>query len=303
MYVELGNIGDLDVNIGSLNLNPVLKLRLKDNPTGVGLNANIDIKTYDKEGKQIEKFAIPTISINSEGSTEIILSTSRNESKYKGDGVTFVAVDKLSQILKNIPAKIGVDMEVLSNKDEEVTINLKDAAKGYNLEYQYEVLLPLEFDGDIELSYETTVMGLNKTFVSLADSANGLKVGDIGLIAELSTTLPFNIVFSAELVNSEGVDEGINARLNINDCVIDGYSKEADGEKKISKIDLDFDLGESGSFEGLRAADGVRLKFSIYNTNDHTAALADNQYIDGKLKLRVREGLTIDIFNFLKEEE
>ena len=133
-------------------------------------------------------------------------------------------------------------------------------------------------------------------------TTNGLKVGDIGLVAVLETTIPFNVVLSAELVNAEGATDGIAARLNINDCVIKGYNKETDGEKSTSKIDLDFDLGESGSLEGLKAADGIRLKLSIYDTDAKSAALSKDQYIEGKLKLRLRDGLTIDVFDFLKEE-
>ena len=61
---------------------------------------------------------------------------------------------------------------------------------------------------------------------------------------------------------------------------------------------MDFNLGESHSLEGLRNADGIRFKFTLYNTGD-SAALKSSQYIDGKLKLRLRNGLTIDVFDFL----
>ena len=81
-----------------------------------------------------------------------------------------------------------------------------------------------------------------------------------------------------------------------------GYNKERDGEKKISSIDLDFDLGESGSLAGLKSADGVRFKLSIYDTGAASTALSKDQFVEGKLKLRVRNGLTIDIFDFLNEE-
>ena len=305
MVVELG-LGELGdgINIGALSLNPILTLRLKDNPTGVGLNANIKISTFDSKDKQITTINIPTISIAGSGASTIVLSTPHHASKYEGQDVTFIAVENLSQLLKNgLPHKIGVDMEVASNKDEETTIDLKRAAQGYNIEYQYEVLLPFEFDGDLDLSFETTVSDLGETFAELADTTNGLKVGDVGLVAVIDTTIPFNVVLSAELVNAEGTTDGIEARLNINDCVIKGYNKETDGEKSTSKIDLDFDLGESGSLEGLKMADGIRLKLSIYDTDAKSAALSKDQYIEGKLKLRLRDGLTIDVFDFLKQEE
>ena len=161
------------------------------------------------------------------------------------------------------------------------------------------MLLPFEFDGDIELGYQTSLGGLNKTFATLADQTKSLKVGDVGLIAEFATTIPFNVVLSAELINAEGTTEGIAARLNINDCVIKGYNKEKDGEKSVSKIDLDFDLGESGSLEGLRAADGVRIKLAIYDTGAESAVISGDQYLEGKLKLRLRDGVSVDIFELL----
>ena len=303
MTVELG-LGELGgVEISALSLNPILTLRLKDNPTGVGLNANIKVNTFDSEGKALTTVTIPTISIAGNGPSTIVLSTPHHAPKYEGQDVTFIAMEDLSQLLtRGLPHKIGVDMEVASNKDEEITIDLKKASQGYEIEYQYEVLLPFEFDGDIDLGYSTTISGLGETFAELADTTNGLKVGDVGLVAVLDTTIPFNVVLSAELVNAEGTTDGIAARLNINDCVIKGYNKETDGEKSTSKIDLDFDLGESGSLEGLKAADGIRLKLSIYDTDAKSAALSKDQYIEGKLKLRLRDGLTIDVFDFLKEE-
>ena len=298
MFVDLG-IGNLEgLNIGSLNINPILTLRLKDNPTGVGLNANVLVKAFDKDDNQIATINVPTIPIAGNGASTIVISTPYNAPKFEGKDVTFIAVNDLSQILKNLPHKIGVDMAVTSNKDEEITIDLKKAAEGYDIEYQYDVLIPFEFNDDIDLGYEVTISDLNETFVTLADNASGITVGDVSLVAELGSTIPFNILVSAWLVNANGTTEDISARLNLNECLIKGYNKEVDGEKKVSNLEIGFDLSDGG-FEGLRAADGVRLKFSIYDTGADSAALSKEQFIDGKLKLRVRDGLTVDLFDFL----
>ena len=308
MVLELGDLGELDklgLDIKALSLNPVLFLSLKDNPVGLGFDANIDIKTYDKDGNELVSIKAPKISGASSGGSNIVISTPRNRAKYEKEGVSFISIENLSKLLSNgIPAKIAVDMAVAAEK-REITLDLKRAAQGYNIEYQYEVLLPLEFDGNLDISAETSLKGLNATFASLADQTSMLKVGDIGLIAEFGTTIPFDIVISAELINAQGTTEGVEAKLNINDCVLKGYNPATDGEKSISKVDLDFDLGESGSLEGLRNADGVRLKFTIYNSENEVAAINKSQFIDGKLQLRVRDGLTIDIFDSLdsKNEE
>ena len=301
MVVELGDLSDLGVDINNLSINPILDIKLKDNPTNIPLSGNIAIKTLDSKGDVMKLISIPTINVAGSGATHIVLSTPRNAAQFEGaEGVTFIAIEGLSEILSDgIPSKIAVDMEVKTDKNDIRTIDLTKAKNGYNIEYQYSVVMPLVFDGDTHLSYESTLLGLNSTFAELADVTKGLKVGDVGLIAKFGTTIPFNIVLTAELVNAQGTTEGVAARLDINECLIKGYTNaEECGEKSISKIDLDFDLGDSHSLEGLRNADGVRFKFTLYGTG-HEAALKSSQYIDGKLKLRLREGVTIDVFDFL----
>ena len=130
----------------------------------------------------------------------------RNAAKFEGvEGVTFLAVEDIANLLADgIPSKIAVAMEVKTDKNDIRTIDLSEAKNGYNIEYQYSVVMPLELGGNTDISYEGSVSGLNSTFVELADTTHGLKIGDIGLIAEFGTTIPFNIVLSAELINAEG---------------------------------------------------------------------------------------------------
>ena len=301
MAVELGDLSNLGVDINNLSINPILDIKLKDNPTNIPLSGDFTIKTLDKGGETMATITIPTINVAASGATHIVLSTPRNAAKYEGvKGVTFVAAEGLSELLANgIPAKIAVSMKVQTDKNDIRTIDLAETKNGYNIEYQYAVIVPLEFDGATDISYEGTFTGLGSTFAELADTTKGLKVGDVGLVAEFGTTIPFNIVLSAELINAEGTTENIDARLDINNCLIKGYTNADEcGEKSVSKIDLDFNLGDSHSLEGLRNADGVRFKFTLYNAGDNSA-LKSSQFIDGKLKLRLRNGVTVDIFDFL----
>lgn len=306
MVVELGDLGDIDklgLDINALSLNPVLSLGLKDNPVGLGFDASVLIKTYDKEGKELVSISVPTISIASSGASNIVISTPRNRAKYEKEGVSFIAIEDLSKLLSSgIPAKITADLAVEAD-NKEITLDIKRASQGYNIEYQYEMLLPFEFDGDLDLSAQTSITGLNDVFASLAEETTMFKVGDVGIIAEFGTTIPFDIILSAELINAEGTTEGIAAKLNINNCVLKGYNPATDGEKSISRIDLDFDLGESGKLDGLRNADGIRFKLAIYNSDNEVATLNKDHFVDGKLKLRVRDGLTVDIFDYLSSNK
>ena len=301
MDINLGAIGDLGVKINSLNLNPIFHVQLDNNPTGIPFSADIAIKTFNSKGEQMRTITIPTITIAGTGGSDIVLSTPRNAVKYEGiEGVTFIAIDNLADLLTDgIPAKMSVDMSVASNSSDIYTIDLSQASKGYALKYKYDIELPLEFDGDVDISYEGAISGLNSVFVALADATQELTVGDVGLIAEFGTTIPFNVVVSAELVNADGTTENLGAALNINKCLIKGHDSNG-SEKSISRVDLDFDLGGSHSLEGLRNADGIKLKFSLYSTGVDVSALSKNQYVDAKLKLRVRNGLTVDISELLK---
>ena len=305
MVVELGDFSNVGLDIKNLSLNPILDLKLKDNPTNIPLSGDIAVKLLDSEGKTTSTISVPTINIAGSGATHIVISTPRNAAKFEGvEGVTFLAVEDIANLLADgIPSKIAVAMEVKTDKNDIRTIDLSEAKNGYNIEYQYSVVMPLELGGNTDISYEGSVSGLNSTFVELADTTHGLKIGDIGLIAEFGTTIPFNIVLSAELINAEGTTENIDARLDISNALIKGYTKES-GEKSLSKIDLDFNVGDSHSLEGLKNADGIRFKFTLYGTGED-AVLKKSQFIDGKLKLRLRNGITADLkefFNVAEEE-
>ena len=308
MVVELGDLSSLGVDIKNLSLNPILDVKLKDNPTNIPLSGDIAIKLFDNEGKTTSTINIPTINIAGNGATHIVLSTPRNAAKFEGvEGVTFLAVEGLADLLADgIPSKIALNIEVKTDKNDIRTIDLSEAKNGYNIEYQYSVTLPLELGGDTSISYEGSVSGLNSTFVELANAVSGmnLKIGDVGLIAEFGTTIPFNIVLSAELINAEGTTENVGAHLEILNALIKGYTKEC-GEKSLSTIDINLNFGDSNSLEGLKNADGIRFKFTLYGTGED-AALQSSQFVDGKLKLRLRNGATMDLkemFGSLKSEE
>lgn len=297
--VDLSELSELDVDFNALSLNPVLTINMKDNPVGVGFGVDVVINALDSNGNTLSSITAPTINIADKGASNIVISTPRNKSKYEGEDVTFVAVEGLSKLFANgLPANITVDMKVSSNKDSEVSISPADVEKGFDIEYQYRVVLPLEMDGEVDLSYDTEIKDLNNVFASIADQCADIKVEDIGIIAEIDTNIPFSIVVSAALIDVNGNTDSIDARLNIDNCVINGDNSSKDGQVSSSIVNLDFDLGKSHSLKCLHNVDGIRLKFSIYNTNtESTTTINKNQFISGKLKLRVRDGLNIDLSN------
>ena len=106
------------------------------------------------------------------------------------------------------------------------------------------------------------------------------------------------------MINAEGTSKGIDAKLTIgNDGIIKGWTEEDGKSPHITKLNIDFGLGDSHSLKALENVDGIEFSFRLSKPNTEEAvALKDTQYLNGKLKLRVRDGLTIDIFDFLKGE-
>ena len=296
--VELGDMGNLGVNIGAMSLNPILKLNL-NNPSGISFFADASLKAYDANNKVLSTISVPTIEIAGSGMNRLIISTPKNEPVYSEEGITFISVPGLATILQNgIPAKILFEIKAKTDSNKSYTIDLAEVKKGYVLDYQYEVLIPLTFDGELNLSYGSSISGLNEIFSSLATQTSGITIHDVGLMVEFGTTIPFNIVLTAELINADGTTDNIDANLDLEECVIAGYTPE-DGEKKTSNIIINFNLGENNSLEGLKNVDGMRFKFTLYNTEQESASLNASQFLDGEVKLRVRDGLTIDIFDLL----
>ena len=298
--VELGDeISKLGVDINALKLNPVLKLNIKENPTGIPLFADVVLKTYDSEDKLLTEIVAPTITIPGSGAVNIVISTPRNATSYPE--ATFVAIPGLADLLsKGIPSKIVVSLVAGADKGVH-TIDLLCAKQGYLIEYQYEVEVPLEFEGDVDLSYSTTISDLNETFATLGDEVNGLKVGDVGIVAKFGTTIPFDIKLAAKLVNRDGTTENVEAKLVLsNDGKIDGW-RESDGENPhLSTLAIDFDLGESHTLTALKNVDGIQLTFTLTDTGtSETTALKAQQYINGSIKLRVRDGLSANVLELL----
>lgn len=306
MSVELDELSSLGVNVGTMTINPVLKVNIADNTSGVPLYAEATLKLLDTLGNQFSTIKTPRIKIAATGPTKIVLSTPKNESKYSGEGVTFVGMDDLAKLLANgIPAKIVVDMKVASDKDNECSIALTNIEQGVALNYQYEVLIPLSFDDALNMSFESKATGMNNIFAEVASATNGLTVNDVSLLAELGTNIPFDIIITAELIDANGSTDGVEAKLDLEECVIAGYTPEF-GQKRTSNVAIKFDLGESKSLESLKSVDGIRFKFTVCNTEQETAVLNKSQFLEGKIKLRLRDGVSVDVFELLKsltEEE
>ncbi len=296
--IELGDIADLGIDIKALKINPVLRFILKENPVGVPFAANIKLQPYAASGAAMEAIVVPTIVVPASGRSEIVLSTSANRSKYEGQpDVTFVCLDVLRTLLEGeLPAKIELDVSVCTDSTVQCTLDLATAAKGFDIEYQYDVNIPLSFDGVLDLAYNTNIDNLNSVFSGV--SGYNVEMGDIAIIADFSTTIPLNMVLYAELFDVDGNPTGKEVALNLDNGTIYGYTSDY-GDKRTSQLVINLTMGENGALSKLQRVDGMKLKIMLCNTESLVSRLTESQFIEAKFYLRLRGGVTIDVKDFM----
>ena len=73
-----------------------------------------------------------------------------------------------------------------------------------------------------------------------------------------------------------------------------GFHPEDKKSESRSNLVLKLDLGEEGKLEALKGVEVLRLRLNLRNNSDDTRALSPDQTIAGKLRLRVRDGITIN---------
>ena len=265
---------------------------------GVPFAANIKLQPYAASGAAMEAIVVPTIVVPASGRSEIVLSTSANRSKYEGQpDVTFVCLDVLRTLLEGeLPAKIELDVSVCTDSTVQCTLDLATAAKGFDIEYQYDVNIPLSFDGVLDLAYNTNIDNLNSVFSGV--SGYNVEMGDIAIIADFSTTIPLNMVLYAELFDVDGNPTGKEVALNLDNGTIYGYTSDY-GDKRTSQLVINITMGENGALSKLQRVDGMKLKIMLCNTESLVSRLTESQFIEAKFYLRLRGGVTIDVKDFM----
>lgn len=295
--IELGDIADLGLDINSLKINPVVRFILKDNPIGVPFKANIKLQPYAASGAAMEAIVIPEIVVASDGRSEIVLSTAANREVYQDKpGVSFVCVDALMGLLEgDIPAKVALDVSVATDSTEQCTLDLAAVSKGINVEYQYDVHIPLAFDGAFDLSFAQRLQKLNSMFSGISDF--DASIGEVAIVADFATTIPFSMVLSAELLDVDGNKIVDDLAFNVENGTIYGYTSDY-GEKRTSQLVFNFALND-GSLANLRRVDGLDFKIMLCNTDTLVSRLSAEQFIEAKFYLRLRGGVTIDLGKLL----
>lgn len=234
--------------------------------------------------------------------TRIVLAKEEYREEYpESEGYTFVECNLDNLFKETLPDSIQLEATV-ALPHEVITLHLTD-----NLSFSYggSFKLPIAFDEELSIAYEHKENILENGESPLAEIAaiEGIKVGDIALIAEFESTIPLELAVTTTLYNKDeevlptkiGFVEGSNT--------IEGSE---DGVTPVKKpMRLLFDLAdESGSLAELKEIAMIGLRIEARSAvEEGVAPLMDEQYIAAEIKLEIDGGVTVDLGKLLNKVE
>ena len=229
--------------------------------------------------------------------TKLVLGKSNRAAEYPAEeGYSFHAFDNIESLIKTpVPESIDLSASVVLPNDGLVELHVSDSL---DIKFGYSIEMPLAFDNTLGISYEDKVSILENGKSPLADVAEteGVKVGDVAIIAEFETTLPLELEVTTTLYDKEGNELPTKIGLTEGGNIVKGSADGVTPEK--STLRLQFNLAdESGSLKELAdiADVGFKIAARCSAADGVVAALRDEQYIAAELKLEIDGGITVDL--------
>ena len=229
--------------------------------------------------------------------TKLVLGKSNRAAEYPAEeGYSFHAFDNIESLIKTpVPESIDLSASVVLPNDGLVELHVSDSL---DIKFGYSIEMPLAFDNTLGISYEDKVSILENGKSPLADVAEteGVKVGDVAIIAEFETTLPLELEVTTTLYDKEGNELPTKIGLTEGGNIVKGSADGVTHEK--STLRLQFNLAdESGSLKELAdiADVGFKIAARCSAADGVVAALRDEQYIAAELKLEIDGGITVDL--------
>ena len=296
------SLGGLEV--GGAGLSPVIKLSLS-NPLSIA--ANIDaslvpmVDGVEQKGTiefkaQISAATYDEVTgVTTPGVTTIVLAKPNREGDFSDCVFVGCDIDELISVLPTdfiFNASFGLPNEVM-------TLRMIDELV---MDVSVDLSLPIAFDDKLSISYEDTLPIVDEAGKSPLEelvAIEGIKVGDIALIAEIETNLPLEFAISSILLDKDGNQLPTKVGFADENNKIQGSKNGKDAEK--STLRLVFDLAaEDGSLDELKDIHSVMLKAAAKSVAEGVVSLNDDQYIGATLKLEIDGGITVDIDKFTK---
>lgn len=297
------SLGGLE--IGGAGLSPVIKLRLS-NPLTLALDFDASlvpmIDDQVQEGTIDFDVTIAAATYNeltgetTPGVTTIVLAKPNREGDFTDCEFVGCDIDKLISIL---PTDLAFNA-ALALPNEVMTLHMIDALE---MDVSVDLSLPIAFDDKLSIKYEDTISIVDEAgkspIAEVLSSTEGIKVGDVALIAEIETNLPLELAASTVLLDKDGNELATKLGFDENNNKIQGSK---DGKEAVkSTLRIIFDLAaEDGSLAELKDIHSVKLAVSAKSVAEKVTSLNDDQFIGATLKFEIAGGVTVDIEEYLK---
>ena len=166
-----------------------------------------------------------------------------------------------------------------------------EPSKDYDLDFRYELGVPMEFGDDFFVEYRDTITGLP------ADAAKIFEYGSVGLSGKFENGLPFNVAVQVNPLDAARkvipLKEGVGVQ-NIASCDKNGNPVTTD---------LRFILSAEGT--DLSGMDAVELIFKLNAKGVAGVPMKEDMYVKASLSALVPDGVTLDLKDivFAEQEE
>lgn len=257
-----------------------------DSPLAFTLDA--DLESYKGDSKNTVHIgskgaATAEIGIEAGKTTRIFLSRT---GKSAPDGYSNIKVENLSDVVKNVPERIGIANVDAKAKDEFITVQ---TGKEYSFYCSYDIIAPLAFGSGLKFDYSTDVTGWNGTFNPEDGDSKDFEIENADVTFDFVNMIPLGIGLTA-------------AAIDKNADVIPGITITIDGDISAGTIENPsrnpMSLNLKASAEDMRKLDGIRLNLSASGAdNEHQGTcLNENQGVRlENMRIRMQGSVTTEL--------
>lgn len=290
--------------------NPYITVDVTSN-LGIPFKGDLVITPYVADIPQTDRIIkVPDIEIpeavsSSEPKTTHYFIAETERSK-PGAGYVFLQVDRLTDLLRQIPDAIRIDINAGTDPERESGIEVSPE-NPYSVEFGYNVVVPFEFGPDLNIVMDYTFPGKadDQDGQNGGESTGGdrlppelgelLNMNSLGLAGTIESTLPLNLELTIDLLDSD--KEIIPAEPST--AVIYGGTRN---NPEISELDFRLKLQNGADASDLSY---IRMNFTVTSAiapDGEPLAVTEDSYLKATLKAKVPGGVTIDLSNLGESE-
>ena len=190
------------------------------------------------------------------------------------------------ELLRDIPDSLAVKVEAGTDPDAECILE-PDA--DYVLKVDYALDIPLQLGKDFRFEFRDTLANIPPVISTI------FRGGDLVLTGEVESSLPFELDVKANLLDADGNVIGLSedsARQIIKGCALDGSPVKS--EIRLAMIKK----------EGAEIPDIASVELHFVATSSGAGApLTEESFIKATLQALVPSGISVDLREFMNEEE